>query len=145
VAAIRRRRAAGWHAGRIRSAAPHLDITPVRAAPASLRLHVLAFACSLSKNSGSVAQRHCHRHQVPPPPPAPRHSARSHLALKSTGFLKGIGKWFFRNAFNALENHILVKTSPNCIRQILLDSLWVDLQYKNIACQICNTFLCSFI
>jgi hypothetical protein len=31
------------------------------------------------------------------------------------------------------------------MKQILLCSLGIDLQYKNSACQICDTFMCNFI
>jgi hypothetical protein len=46
---------------------------------------------------------------------------------------------------NASKIRISVSLAPNCMRPILLDSLWVDLQFKNVACQYGDTFIYSFI
>jgi hypothetical protein len=59
----------------------------------------------------------------------------------SSGFLKGFQKWIFRNYWNALEIHNLKNMAPKFMKQILLWSLWLDIQFKNVACQMCDTFL----
>jgi hypothetical protein len=42
---------------------------------------------------------------------------------------------------NALEIHKLKNIAPNLLQQMLLCFLVLDLQFKNIACQICDTFI----
>jgi hypothetical protein len=42
-------------------------------------------------------------------------------------------KIIFRNYEKALNIYILRNTAPNFMKQILVDFLGVDLQYKNIA------------
>jgi hypothetical protein len=69
------------------------------------------------------------------------HPAFSAADLKK----KRIRKWFFRIYENALEICILLILAPNWMKQVLLGCFGVDLQVKNIACQVCDTFLYSFI
>jgi hypothetical protein len=47
---------------------------------------------------------------------------------------------FFQKCLNALEIHILRNMAPNWMKQILLCSLGIDLQFKNIVCKFCDTF-----
>jgi hypothetical protein len=56
--------------------------------------------------------------------------------------LKGIfKKLIFRNCENASKIHILKNIAPKIMKPILVDFLGIDLQYKNIVCQLCDTFV----
>jgi hypothetical protein len=51
----------------------------------------------------------------------------------------------FQILFRASKIHNMLIIAPNLMKQILVDFLGVDLQYKNIAYKFCDTFLWRFI
>jgi hypothetical protein len=67
------------------------------------------------------------------------------LAVLLAGFENPFLKCFSRKYKNASKIHISVNLAPKLLKQILLCFLALDISVKNIACQICDTFICSFI
>jgi hypothetical protein len=63
----------------------------------------------------------------------------------SAADLKKVENSFFRIYENALEICIFLILALNWMKQVFLGFFGVYLQVKNIACQVCDNFLYSFI